>query len=183
MANWIQRFLNAIATHKANAAAHHAKYTDAEAIAAAKTDTALKNPSGMIIMWHGTIANIPSGWVVCDGNNSTPNLLTRFIEGVATAATNPGATGGATAKTTSGHTHSIPVRDIKAVGSSASKLGHYTYAGYYSIAYDGMSCDRDFTNNPNSHYAGAESGTSGSKTASISDIRPKYYDVAFLMKT
>ncbi|GAI65475.1 unnamed protein product, partial [marine sediment metagenome] len=33
MANWIQRFLNAIAAHKANAAAHHDKYTDAEAAA------------------------------------------------------------------------------------------------------------------------------------------------------
>ena len=41
-------------THKGDASAHHAKYTNAEAIAAAKTDTALKNPSGMIILWHGT---------------------------------------------------------------------------------------------------------------------------------
>jgi len=61
--------------------------------------------SGLIVMWHGTIANIPAGFVICDGNNSTPNLLTRFVQGVATAGTNPGATGGATAKTTSGHQH------------------------------------------------------------------------------
>ena len=52
--------------------------------------------SGVIAIWHGTIANIPSGWVICDGNNSTPNLLTKFIEGVATAVTDPGATGGRT---------------------------------------------------------------------------------------
>lgn len=51
-------------------------------------------PSGVIAMWHGTIANIPTGWVICDGNNSTPNLLAKFVQGVATAATNPGATGG-----------------------------------------------------------------------------------------
>lgn len=110
-----------ITTHKSDASAHHTKYTDAEAKAAAVragaiTDaetkapthdavydvkvtadaaSAAKVPSGGIIIWTGTIANIPSGWVICDGNNGTPNLLARFVEGVATAATNPGTTGGA----------------------------------------------------------------------------------------
>lgn len=36
-------------------------------------------PSGCILMWSGTIATIPSGYVLCDGNNGTPNLLNRFI--------------------------------------------------------------------------------------------------------
>jgi len=53
-------------------------------------------PQYGIIIWTGAIANIPAGFVICDGNNSSPNLLTRFLEGVATAATNPGTTGGAT---------------------------------------------------------------------------------------
>jgi hypothetical protein len=35
--------------------------------------------AGMIMMWSGTIATIPAGWVLCDGNNSTPNLTNRFI--------------------------------------------------------------------------------------------------------
>jgi len=34
MANWIERFLAAIAIHKSNTSAHHAKYTDAEAVLA-----------------------------------------------------------------------------------------------------------------------------------------------------
>jgi hypothetical protein len=38
-------------------------------------------PSGGIIMWHGSIATIPTGWYLCDGNNSTPNLTNRFIVG------------------------------------------------------------------------------------------------------
>ncbi len=29
--------------------------------------------TGMIIMWNSTVASIPSGWVLCDGNNSTPD--------------------------------------------------------------------------------------------------------------
>ena len=37
--------------------------------------------SGMIIIWSGAEAAIPSGWVICDGNNSTPNLRARFVMG------------------------------------------------------------------------------------------------------
>lgn len=33
--NWVQRFLVAIQTHKANVSAHHTRYTNAEALAAA----------------------------------------------------------------------------------------------------------------------------------------------------
>lgn len=36
-------------------------------------------PSGGIIMWSGTIATIPTGWFLCDGTNSTPNLTNRFV--------------------------------------------------------------------------------------------------------
>ena len=57
-------------------------------------------PQYGIIIWTGTIANIPAGYVICDGNNGSPNLLAKFVEGVATAATNPGTTGGAV-----GHRH------------------------------------------------------------------------------
>ena len=38
-------------------------------------------PAGGIIMWSGTIATIPTGWVLCDGNNSTPDLTNRSIVG------------------------------------------------------------------------------------------------------
>jgi hypothetical protein len=36
-------------------------------------------PSGGIILWSGTIATIPSGWVLCNGSNGTPDLRNRFI--------------------------------------------------------------------------------------------------------
>ena len=38
-------------------------------------------PSGLISMWSGTIASIPSGWVLCNGSNSTPDLRNKFIIG------------------------------------------------------------------------------------------------------
>ena len=50
-------------------------------------------PSGVIVMWSGTNADIPSGWALCDGNNGTPNLVDRFIL-ARSAASNTNSTGG-----------------------------------------------------------------------------------------
>lgn len=132
-------------------------------------------PSGVIVMWHGTIATIPTGFVICDGNNSTPNLLAKFVEGVATAATDPGATGGATAKTTTGHQHVSPLPR----GSVTAEV--YGYGG-----------DGPFGTEAQAKTVYKIEGTSEvvatfqktkSNTDSITDIRPLFYDVAFIMKT
>jgi microcystin-dependent protein len=40
-------------------------------------------PRGTIVMWNGTLGTIPTGWVVCDGGNGTPNLLNRVPWGAA----------------------------------------------------------------------------------------------------
>ena len=50
--------------------------------------------SGMIIIWSGSTANIPTGFVLCDGQNSTPDLRNRFVVG-AGSNYNPSDTGGA----------------------------------------------------------------------------------------
>jgi microcystin-dependent protein len=38
-------------------------------------------PSGGIIMWSGAIGAIPTGWLLCDGTNGTPDLRDRFVVG------------------------------------------------------------------------------------------------------
>ena len=38
-------------------------------------------PSGVIMIFHGAIDNIPKGYVLCDGNNGTPDLRDKFIIG------------------------------------------------------------------------------------------------------
>lgn len=38
-------------------------------------------PSGVIMMWSGAASAIPTGWVLCDGTNSTPDLRNRFVIG------------------------------------------------------------------------------------------------------
>jgi len=110
-------------------------------------------PSGVIVMWSGTLASIPSGWYLCDGNNGTPNLVAKFIQGIATSSTNPGSTGGATSKTTSGHTHLISFI-TKHPGTETSSI----YCG------------------------SSNSQASVSSTDTITDIRPTYYELAFIMK-
>ena len=43
--------------------------------------------TGMIILWYGNTSNIPNGFVLCDGNNNTPDLRSRFIIGADADAT------------------------------------------------------------------------------------------------
>ena len=38
-------------------------------------------PKGIIVSWYGSIEEIPKGWALCDGNNTTPDLRKRFIIG------------------------------------------------------------------------------------------------------
>ena len=59
-------------------------------------------PSGGILLWHGNTANIPSGFVLCDGNNSTPDLRNRFVVGAGTGSNyTVGDTGGSDSVTLS----------------------------------------------------------------------------------
>jgi len=38
-------------------------------------------PAGGVILWSGSIASIPAGYVLCDGDNGTPDLRNDFIVG------------------------------------------------------------------------------------------------------
>ncbi len=38
-------------------------------------------PRGAILMWSGNPAQLPKGWVLCDSQNGTPDLRSRFIVG------------------------------------------------------------------------------------------------------
>ena len=51
-------------------------------------------PTRFIAAWSGDIANIPPGWVLCDGNNGTPDLLDRFVVGTISGSVGTGGTGG-----------------------------------------------------------------------------------------
>ena len=93
-------------------------------------------PSGVIMMWSGAEGAIPSGWYLCNGSNSTPDLRNKFIVGSGTGSSySVGATGGsdtvtlstsqiaAHSHTTNNHNHSASVSD-PGHGHSLSDPGH-----------------------------------------------------------
>ena len=54
-------------------------YDDVSGIPSA--GTTINVPSGGIIIWSGSSTNIPSGYVLCNGLNGTPNLQNSFVVG------------------------------------------------------------------------------------------------------
>ena len=38
-------------------------------------------PKNVIVMWGGSAGTTPSGWVLCDGANGTPDLRDKFVVG------------------------------------------------------------------------------------------------------
>ena len=119
-------------------------------------------PSGIIAMWHGASNAIPSGWVICDGNNSTPNLTDKFIKSTGTAnATGGGTTSGATTLATS----QIPSHQ-------------HTYEGGTSNHQSNASWGKDYYGS--SHNSGA---TGGGGSHTHTQAEPVYFSLIFIMKT
>lgn len=66
---------------------------------------------GMIMLWYGSVATIPSGWALCDGTQNTPDLCNYFIRAAGDSFV-PGQVGGSTSHTHEftgdGHSHDLP---------------------------------------------------------------------------
>ena len=60
--------------------------------------------TGMIMLWSGSIVNIPTGWYLCNGANNTPNLVNRFVVGAGSTYA-VGATGGSANSVVVSHSH------------------------------------------------------------------------------
>jgi|AGSF01.1.fsa_nt_gi Microcystin-dependent protein len=64
---------------------------------------------GIIVMWSGQFAQIPTGWALCNGQNGTPDLRDRFIVGAgnsyAVASTGGAATVALTVEQMPAHSH------------------------------------------------------------------------------
>mgnify|MGYP003309281713 FL=1 len=113
----------------------------------------------MIIAWYGSIANIPSGFVLCDGNNNTPDLRDRFIIG---AGNNYAvdATGGSKDAVLVSHFH-----------TTLNFVGRSNYAEPRNF---GVGTDGNLNSTGNTDTKG-ESGTDKNL--------PPYHALCYIMKT
>ena len=168
----------------------------------AGTDAAL--PAGVIVAWSGSVASIPSGWVLCNGSNSTPDLRNRFIVGAGTGSNySPGNTGGSdsvslTTAQMPSHTHSdgtLSASQISLTGDITKISECYNVAGGAT----GVFSKKNTGNSPvtgsasNSPTAGVDfdathshpvSGNTGSNGSGNShENRPPYYALCWIMKT
>jgi microcystin-dependent protein len=139
-------------------------------------------PTGVIVMWSGAIVNIPSGWLLCDGGNGTPDLRDRFIVGAGSAYA-VGATGGSanaivvshthtatTTATDSGHTHSSQGNGapngggagVAYVSATGNQPGYATTTGFASIS--------------------ASTTVNSTGSSGTNANLPPYYALAYIMK-
>jgi hypothetical protein len=144
-------------------------------------------PAGIILMWSGSIASIPSGWVLCDGGSGTPDLRDRFIVGAGSAYA-VGATGGSANAVVVSHSHSFAGN---ALGSHShtlttnrtSKSGNAT-PFMLTDPNIGENLNGSAAFNTSGVSAGTPSGTIS--TAGVSGTNanlPPYYALAYIMKT
>lgn len=149
--------------------------------------------SSGIVLWSGSLSNIPSGWVLCDGNNGTPDLTHQFTKGTTSSTKEPNASGGKDSISPSvnqlpSHTHS----------GSTGTSGSHTHTGANSS--NSLPYLFDANNNPDSRNGLSEdsgdkeqnTGGSGTHSHSLSvdytggggsyDNRPAFYEIAYIMK-
>ena len=152
-------------------------------------------PSGCIVMWSGVANAIPSGWLLCDGTNNTPDLRGRFVVG-AGGSYGVGNTGGSEQVTLTtaqmpSHSHNFDSSGLEI--EEGGEHEHTTYLG--NIYYDGSGGNSTSLLNPQAYNTFRIGGGAHTHTitgsASISSTgssqphenRPPYYALCYIMKS
>ena len=158
-------------------------------------------PSGLISLWSGSTASIPTGWALCNGTNGTPQLTNRFIVGAGGSLYTPRATGGYkdavavthshtastdtkgnhshTANAAGNHTHTV---------STASTKGKFQVQGYTETAYIGKASTGTSTAGSHTHTTTTTGNHAHTVTVADGGVSgsgrnlPPYYALAYIMK-
>ena len=122
--------------------------------------------TGMIILWSGTTATIPSGWALCNGSLGTPNLVDRFIVGA--GSTYPtGSTGGTSDATLVSHSHTISSSSANAGNHTHTLSGSTGGAGSHSHTYSKPSGSAKFQSGGTVGGGSAITSSSSTSTSSV----------------
>ena len=138
-------------------------------------------PSGLIAIWSGSLGSIPSGWVLCNGSNGTPDLRNSFILGAGSTYA-VGTVGGSADAIVVSHTHTAT--------STVTDPGHRhgsDFTGDSSVG--GAGTGNQLAGNTAHLMTTATTGitvaTSNASTgvSGTNANLPPYYALAFIMKT
>lgn len=126
--------------------------------------------SGMIMIWSGTIASIPPGWLLCNGSNGTPDLRDRFVIGAAQDSGGIAATNvtGVLTQTGGSATHTQTIAEMPA--------HHHSFTGFNDSATNGPFATVTATsqvNNVNTTDVGGEQAM---------NIMNPYFALAYIVK-
>lgn len=139
------------------------------------------DPLEIIGLWKGSLATIPSGWLLCDGTNGTPDMRDRFMKVVNTAG-EIGNTGGS-------HTHTHATQSH----SHGAGAGH-THTGTVSSHVAGQNDNNDSPafESTDFRYIGSHSitsmasvgatYTSAETTGNLANNEPNYLTVLYIIR-
>ena len=147
--------------------------------------------TGMIILWSGAANAIPSGFVLCNGSNSTPDLRGRFVVGYADNDSDydVGDQGGSKQITLStsqlpSHSHTASVSDPGHVHSTSfDNKKYFPGGGSTSIGYGGAGTYPADVFSMNSQSTGISVSNSNTGSGGAIENRPPYYALCYIMKT
>jgi len=143
--------------------------------------TAPALPTGAILLWSGSLGSIPSGYVLCDGTNSTPDLRDRFVVGAGSNYA-VAATGGSADAIVVTHNHTATVTDP---GHSHNITTYYNsnVGGYYINSFCNNTSGPAQTNVTQSATTGITVANTSTGTSGTNANLPPYYALAYIMKT
>lgn len=146
-------------------------------------------PTGVIVMWSGSVSNIPKGWQLCDysiipgTNKRTPDLRGRFIVGYSKDESDYGLigrTGGKKSVTLSKNelpSHSHSFKNYFYSEKNRSAVGGDGYDQFSKNIIGSNDTDED---NNRLYYMNSTTNSTGSGNAF--DNRPPYYVLAYIIK-
>ena len=141
--------------------------------------------TGMIMLWSGSVASIPTGWALCNGSNGTPDLRNRFVVGAgSTYAVD--ATGGSADAITVAHTHtfSATTSTIGDHSHGVPRINPNSGSGTHGAmgVYDRLLFDYIPTTGAGAHSHSVSGTTSSTGSSGTNANLPPYYALAYIMK-
>jgi len=137
-------------------------------------------PTGVILIWSGSTGSIPSGYVICDGSNGTPDLRNSFVLGAGNSYT-VGQTGGSADAIVVSHTHTA-TSTVTDPGHFHNLTGSLQVLGTAGSVNTFVQIASTNTSTATTGITVATSNTTTGTSGTNANL-PPYYALAYIMKS